>query len=178
MAFQKILVALDYSSPQAETVFQQAIKLAKTEGSHLMLFHCISWENEEKINPLVGIGALGNVNLHTTLQKCCPERWTEELEQVRHWLQTYREQATSEGVSVEYKYQVGNPCASICEQAKHWGADLIIIGRRTRMKWSELLLKSVSSYVLHHASCSVFVMQAGVSYAENLSVSNTQALYN
>ncbi|WP_413161409.1 universal stress protein [Capilliphycus salinus ALCB114379] len=178
MAFQKILVALDCSSPEAENVFQQAIKLAKSEGSHLMLFHCISWENEEKINPLVGIGALGNVNLHTTLKQFCQQRWTEQIEQVRDRLHTFYEQAKSEGVSVEYKYQAGNPSASICEQAYNWGADLVMIGRRSRMKWSELLLKSVSSYVLHHASCSVFVIQTGISYPENISVSNAQAIWN
>ena len=178
MAFQKILVALDCFSPEAETVFQQGIKFAKSEGSHLMLFHCISWENEEKINPLVGIGALGNANLHATLKQFCRERWTEEIERVRDRLQSFYEQAKLQGISAEYNYQVGNPSASICQHAEDWGVDLVIIGRRTRMKWSELLLKSVSSYVLHHASCSVFVIQTGASGAESLSVSEAQAIWN
>lgn len=178
MAFQKILVALDCSTLEAATVFQEALKLAKTERSQLMLFHCISWENEETINPLVGIGALGNINLYKTLQKFCQESWTEEVDKVRHSLQAYRDQAISQGVSVEYKYQVGNPSASICEQAEHWGADLVMIGRRTRFKWSELFSRRVSSYVLNNASCSVFMIQTGMPCPEKLSVPNAQAIFN
>lgn len=178
MTFQKILVALDCSSSEVETVFQEALKLAKVENSHLMLFHCISWENEDKINPLVGIGALGNVNLHKTFQKFSQESWKKQVNQVRSQLQNYCNLAKDQGIAVEYQYQVGNPSESICNQAHDWGADLVIVGRRNRIKWSELLLKSVSSHVLHHASCSVFVIQTGVSYSTPASVSPVQAIYN
>ncbi|MEA5521907.1 universal stress protein [Limnoraphis robusta] len=178
MTFHKILVALDISSPEVERVFQEALKVAKTEGSNLMLFHCISWENEEKINPLAGIGTLGNVNLHTTLKQFSQASWTEQVKQVRSQLQRYCDTAKSQGISVEYQYQVGNPSALICEQAKDWNADLVIVGRRNRMKWSEFLLKSVSSSVLHHASCSVFVIQTETACTKNQSASQTQPVYN
>ncbi len=178
MTFQKILVALDCSSSEVETVFQEALKLAKVENSHLMLFHCISWENEDKINPLVGIGALGNVNLHKTFQKFSQESWTKEVNQVRSQLQNYCNLAKDQGIPVEYQYQVGNPSESICNQAHDWRADLVIVGRGNRLKWSELLLKSVSSFVLHHASCSVFVIQTGSSNSTPPSVSSVQAIYN
>ena len=178
MAFQKILVALDHSSPESEIVFQEAIKIAKRERSHLILFHCVSWENQEKINPLVGIGALGNVNLYETLQKCCKNTWTKEIEQVDRWLKTYWDRAKSQGISVEYQYQVGNPSASICEQAHHWGADLIVIGRQNRMKWSEFLWGSISGSVLNRACCSVFVVQLGRSDIKKLSISKAQPIYN
>lgn len=47
----------------------------------------------------------------------------------------------------------------ICELARNWNADLIILGRRGRTGLSELLLGSVSNYVLHHAPCSVLTVQ-------------------
>ncbi|MEO0350033.1 MAG: universal stress protein, partial [Cyanobacteria bacterium P01_A01_bin.15] len=40
-----------------------------------------------------------------------------------------------------------------------WNADLIMMGRRGRSGFSELLLGSVSNYVMHHAPCSVLTVQ-------------------
>jgi nucleotide-binding universal stress UspA family protein len=53
----------------------------------------------------------------------------------------------------------GDPGHSICESAQNWGADLIVLGRRGRTGFAEAFLGSVSNYVVHHASCSVFVIQ-------------------
>ncbi|MEO0355522.1 MAG: universal stress protein, partial [Cyanobacteria bacterium P01_A01_bin.3] len=47
---------------------------------------------------------------------------------------------------------------TICEIAKDWDADAIAIGRRGLGAIGELLVGSVSSYVMHHAHCSVFVI--------------------
>ena len=43
--------------------------------------------------------------------------------------------------------------------AKDWNADLIIMGRRGLTGLSEMFLGSVSNYVVHHASCSVLLIQ-------------------
>ncbi len=46
------------------------------------------------------------------------------------------------------------------KQQRIGGADLIVLGRRGRTGLAEALLGSVSNYVLHHAPCSVLVVQA------------------
>ena len=46
----------------------------------------------------------------------------------------------------------------ICQRAKVWQADLIIVGSHGRTGLSELFLGSVSNYVMHHAPCSVMVI--------------------
>jgi len=161
MVFNKILVALDRSS-QAAAVFAQALELAQKQESNLMLLHCLTQETQVSTGSFLGIGTLGDVNLYGSLQQQRQEQLQQEVKEVRDWLQTYCQQATTQGVSAELDCQVNDPGIKICEVAKSWGADLIVIGRRGREGLTEILLGSVSNYVVHHAACSVLVIQ-GVS---------------
>lgn len=53
----------------------------------------------------------------------------------------------------------GTPKKCIVEEAKAWGADLIIVGSHGAGFWESALLGSVSNSVVHHASCSVLVVR-------------------
>ncbi|MGF1516635.1 MAG: universal stress protein, partial [Nodosilinea sp.] len=53
-----------------------------------------------------------------------------------------------------------SPGRVICTLAKTWAADLIVVGSHRRKGLSELFLGSVSNYVMHHAPCSVLVVDA------------------
>ena len=53
----------------------------------------------------------------------------------------------------------GHPAEEICKYADAQGIDLIVIGSRGRSAFTELLLGSVSSQVLHHATCPVTVVR-------------------
>ena len=159
MSYQKILVSLDRSD-QASAVFAPALEIATQFQSQLLLFHCLSWETEEQINPLVGVGTLGDVNLysHSKLQQLRHESLQKDLQQVKEWLDTYSQQAVAKNLVVETEGRVGSPGSWICERAGSWGANLIVIGRRGHRGLAELLLGSVSNYVVHHAPCSVLVV--------------------
>ena len=74
-------------------------------------------------------------------------------------LQTFGEQAALEGIKVEYQQVPGSAGKTICQVAASWGADLIVIGRRGHTGLMEMMLGSVSNYVLHHALCSVLIVQ-------------------
>ncbi len=50
----------------------------------------------------------------------------------------------------------------ICECADEHGVDLIVIGSHGSSHTGELLLGSVSQYVLHHASCPVMIARGSV----------------
>jgi nucleotide-binding universal stress UspA family protein len=156
MLLQKILVALDRSS-QSQAVFDVALELAQKEESSLMLFHCVSGDVEGSSPPL--IGTLADVDMYGTMQRLQRERFQQEMESARSWLQSNCDLATSKGIPTEFDYQVGDANFKICELAKSWGADLIIIGRRGHKGFTEMLLGSVSNHVVHHAHCSVFVVQ-------------------
>ncbi|WP_338026947.1 universal stress protein [Trichormus azollae] len=61
-------------------------------------------------------------------------------------------------MNTEFIQKVGSPGSIICNLAQEWNADLIIMGRRGLSGITELLLDSVSNYVLNYASCYVHII--------------------
>lgn len=165
MGFTKILVAID-RSPLTSVVCDRAIDLARKEAARLMIFNCLSLQPEAEIGPFMGTEmgldpTVGGMTL--PLQQ---ERLQQDAEQVQKWLQTYRQKALDQGIATESEYSVGDPGVSICDTAKNWGADLIVLGRRGRQGLTEMLMGSVSNHVLHNAGCSVLVIQ-GITLPES-----------
>lgn len=156
MALNKILVALD-RSPQSLMVFEQALEIAQIEESHLLLFHSMSWDADEQWTPF--IGTLADIDLYGNFHRLHREHLQQELEKTHSWLQSYSHQATLKNIPSELDCQIGEAGILICEVAQNWEADLIVIGRRGHQGLSEILLGSVSNYVVHHAPCSVLVVQ-------------------
>ncbi len=153
MAYQKILVALDRSN-LGEAVFQQAVDIAKQQHSQLLLMHCISLETTV-ISPYPSFYSEEMVNFSQLVQ----ERLNQESQEAQQWLTECEKRATEQGLNTESQWKIGDPSRLILEQAKSWGADLIVIGRRGLTGISEMFLGSVSNYILHHAPCSVLVVQ-------------------
>jgi nucleotide-binding universal stress UspA family protein len=65
----------------------------------------------------------------------------------------------SAGVNVTTSIVQGDPRSAIIDDAKAWGADLIILGSRGRKGLERFLLGSVSEAVLRHAHCSVEIVR-------------------
>ncbi|HEY9604163.1 MAG TPA: universal stress protein [Allocoleopsis sp.] len=171
MGFKKILVAID-RSPQAPVVFEQALELAQNDESRLKVLYCLSLDTEAKSAP--AIGTLADVDLYGTFHRVQRERLHLEIEKAKSWLEFYCQQATLRAIPTEYDCKVGQPNEKICEVARTWGADLIVLGRRGYKGISEIVLGSVSNYVLHHASCSVFVVQGVVEQTVDRPAATTQ----
>lgn len=172
MTFKKILVALDRSS-NAPLVFDQALDQAIAHQASLVLVHTLRPEPEMPTGPFMGIGTIADVDMYGTLKRLQQERMEQEVEKSKLWLNDYREKAIAQGVSADVDCRAGEPCILICELARSWGADLIMIGRRGHQGLAEVVLGSVSNYVVHHSPCSVLVIQGnapsdvvGVSAAE------------
>ena len=62
-------------------------------------------------------------------------------------------------VSVVGEFLPGPPGAVILDDAKGWGADLIVVGSHGYRAWERFLLGSVSQSVVSHAKCSVEVVR-------------------
>ncbi|MCJ8280073.1 MAG: universal stress protein [Rivularia sp. ALOHA_DT_140] len=154
---KKILVAIDNSN-MTQKVFDEAIFLAKATDANVMILHVLSPLDEQYIDPLFLQPTIIYPQLRGNNSKYAKD-WEKLKENRLNWLNWLRQQATQLGVKAEYSQNIGEPSRMICDIAQNWEADVIVIGRRGRRGISELLMGSVSNYVLHHAPCSVFIVQ-------------------
>lgn len=121
-------------------VFDEAISLAKSFRANLTLLHTISEREIQK-----GIREFGS-----------EEKFEQEYQRQ---LRLLEKEASDEGVDIDQiSFQVisGDPKQRICEHARHWNNDLIVVGRRE--KHSPLGMGSVSKHVISNAPCTVFVI--------------------
>jgi nucleotide-binding universal stress UspA family protein len=157
-AFDRILVAVD-RAPASELVFAKALELARCSEATVVLLSTIA--------PDYGIGYLSPplypnseaAAVTETTIKLYLERQEQERKHNLEFLQGLAARAARVNVSAEINQQIGDPARSICEVADTLSVDLIVVGRRGYIGLNELLMNSVSNYVLHHAPCSVLVVQ-------------------
>jgi nucleotide-binding universal stress UspA family protein len=165
--FHKILVAVDRSE-NGEKVLDAAISLAKAMGVSLMLLHVLS--SEENGYPAMStLTTWQDYPVDGRLFEDYQKRWQIYEQEGLDLLRSYTSKAIAAGVNTEFTQNSGNPGRMICEMAQTCGADLIIMGRRGHSGLNELILGSVSNYVLHHAPCSVFTVQGQSQASANLS---------
>ncbi|MEO1373567.1 MAG: universal stress protein [Cyanobacteria bacterium J06635_10] len=155
--FNRILVAID-NSFRSQQVFDEAVFLAKATDSNLMLLHILSPLDEQYIDPLFLQPSILYPELQGNNSKAAND-WEKLKNNRLNWLRWLCEEATRLGINAEFSQNVGEPSRIICDMARNWQADLIVIGRRGRRGINELLMGSVSNYVLHHAPCSVLTVQ-------------------
>ncbi|NET02722.1 MAG: universal stress protein [Sphaerospermopsis sp. SIO1G2] len=155
--FQNILVALDRSE-KSRQVFDQALELAKLTSANLMLIHVLSPDESGFGDAMM----VSNMDYYPGWDDQSMKRYVEKLELHRteslQMLQTFCTEANQENVNTEFTQNVGSAGKVICNLAKNWNADVIVIGRRGLSGITEFLIGSVSNYVLHHAPCSVHII--------------------
>ncbi|MCU0533323.1 MAG: universal stress protein [Hydrococcus sp. Prado102] len=157
--FDRVLVAIDMSE-MGKKIFNCALSVAEKHQGKLLLLHVLSAEEDNSPLPIPPnltelYPAVGNDLTLETWRK----QWEEFERQGLEVLRSHEREAASVGVSAEFKQISGSPSRVICQVALDWQADLIIIGHRGRSGLSEMLLGSVSNYVIHHAPCSVLMVQ-------------------
>ncbi len=157
MIHRKILVALD-KSKQSEKVLQTALDVATENVNEIKLFHCINSNFlVREVSSIGGIGTIGDINIYGNLHKNYQQELKQEIQKVSEWSEYYCEQVRMRKIPVTFTYEIGDPGKKICDFAQSWDADLIVLGSRGHNAIAEIVLGSVSSYVIHHACCSVLV---------------------
>ena len=157
----KILVSID-DSDMTQHVVDEAVFLAKATGGSLMFLHVISiYDNEPLFDPLFMQPTVLNAELNNETHQKNLSVWEEFKKSKENWLHLLCESAASSGVKAEFTLNIGEASRRICDFSRNWNADVIVIGRRGHRGLSEMFLGSVSNYVVHHASCSVFTVQGG-----------------
>lgn len=145
---KNILVALDYSDTY-QRVFNQAIELAQPLHANLNLLNVLMPERDSSLTQAPYSD--GDWEAYT-------DRYRDLKTEGLRLLESLADETKEAGIKAEFTQEVGSPGPIICQLAKTWGADLIIVGSRGRKGLSEMLLGSVSNYVVHHATCSVMVV--------------------
>lgn len=153
MTYRKILAAID-RTPQGEVVFQQALELAKQTHTSLAIFYCLS-ADEDSSSSYSNLYGQELTNFSRSIQ----ENREREIGEIEQWLSEYCQKAIDQGVSADQSYKEGDAGRAICEFALDGDIDLVVVGRRGRQGLKEMVLGSVSNYVVHHAPCSVLVVQ-------------------
>lgn len=147
---KKILVAID-SSEVSNLIFDEALSLAQAVGARLRVLQVVPLDEETD----------QDVALYFDLD-AYPSNLGDDAAYVERRFGAYIAKAMRSGVKTEFFQYLGNPGEVICDFAKTWTNDLIVVGRRGRSGLSEKLLGSVSNYVVHHAPCSVHVVHCPV----------------
>ena len=144
--YKRILVAID-PSPMGRHVLDSAISLATATGAELHLLRVLSYEDEHA----PGLKEKGTPEYQ--------HRWNEFEKDGNAILSTSLAQVEAAGLKAESSLLPGKPGRLICQLADEWNADTIVLGRRQMTGFKELLLGSVSNYVVHSAPCSVLIVQ-------------------
>ncbi|MEG4214803.1 universal stress protein [Microcoleus sp. Pol14C6] len=159
MSFKKIFAALD-DSELGHRVFTQALELALSDSAQVMLFNCVTVSTVGQTAVPIPVDLGMNVELMDQAYQAQRLRLESDVKHASGLLKNYCDAAANKGLQVEFDCKMdGDPGHCICESAENWGADLIVLGRRGRTGFAEAFLGSVSNYVVHHASCSVLVIQ-------------------
>ena len=158
--YQRILVALGEDDAINAKVLQEAIAIAAPSEATLNLMHVLLPPESGYPNPMYitadGMHSAVNVDAF----QLYIGQWQIEQKTNQQVLDAKANQVQQEhGVATEWTQAVGDPGRQICQVAKDWQADLIVIGRHNRSGLSELWLGSVSNYVMHHAGGSVIVVK-------------------
>jgi nucleotide-binding universal stress UspA family protein len=154
--FKKILAAID-GSEMSHDVFKTALDIAKADTAHLLLLHVLSFEEQNSLSiPMPTELEYFQAADSNTLQ-IYREQWQTYEQHSLNLLKSLTDRATTEGVKTEFHQIAGGLGRKICEFAQSEAVDLIVMGHRGISALNELLLGSVSNYVLHHAPCSILI---------------------
>jgi nucleotide-binding universal stress UspA family protein len=154
--FKKILVAID-GSEMSHDVFKTALDIAKADNASLSLLHVISFEEQSNLPIPMPTGLEYFQAADNDLLKTYREQWQNYKTQSLDLLKSLADRAITKGINAEFHQIPGGPGRKICEFAQSSNIDLIVMGHRGISGLNELLVGSVSNYVLHHAPCSVLM---------------------
>ena len=138
--FKSILVAVD-GSIHSELALEQAVDLARSEGSRLTL-----------------IGVAGSSLSWPSVQQ--PVVSDAELQEAMRAVVDKAAETVPEDIPLRTVVRLGHPGDEIFTEASRGNYDLIVMGSRGRGAATSALLGSVSHTVLNHGPAAVLIVHA------------------
>ena len=152
--YKKILAALD-ESKLSQKAFQQSLSIAQAFDAELQLLNVVS-PLEAKYQNTVSL--IGSGYSSSGTNETAEAEWQALVTNRLDYLQSLVNEAEDVGITTDLIQKIGQPAQQICESAKEWSADLIVIGSHGRKGLNELIVGSVSNYVSHHVPCAVLLV--------------------
>ena len=146
---RRILVPTDFS-PASEKALDYALRLAQKLSADLCLCHCAPQPDYE-VAGLVSPGM-------RTAAAAFIEKAMEMAIAARIELADLAARKLDFGVPIMTEMLEGRAADAIVRLARQWGADLIVIGSRSRPGIRHVLLGSVAEKVVRAAACPVLVV--------------------
>lgn len=154
---EHLLVAIDQSAA-SQRAFETALGLAEATGAKLSLVHALDvFDPRSPQRPQMSANSY-SVELDRLLLENYERQWAEFVQHYDALLKQRQEIAQASGIPTRSLQPYGRPGPAICKTAADCHADLIVVGSRGRKGLQEMLLGSVSNYIMHHAPCSVMVI--------------------
>ncbi len=156
----KILVALDYSE-NAEALLAQALEFATAMKASVTLLHVFSLISElEAGQPDMSNGSVETSGIETSkVTQLEFESWRRFAQSSEQRLSHYVTPFLENNIEAQTLHIMGQAGPVICARAKQLKADIIMMGCRSQSSQADRALGSVSNFVIHHAPCSVWVIQ-------------------
>ncbi|MEL7052670.1 MAG: universal stress protein [Cyanobacteria bacterium J06588_5] len=170
----KILVAIDLKEDYTH-VFSQALDLATATGADLHLLSVLTASHDYLMPSQYYLGTAYPTPLDDSFWSDTQAELKEIKERGHRTLSRLCDRASARGIQAAFSQVTGEPGQVICDRAKTQDFDLVIVGSHGRRGLGELLVGSVSSYVMHRAPCSVMIVHAKVSTVESTDESTDES---
>ena len=149
---KKILIALDYA-PTAQKVAEIGLSLVENQHAEITLLHVIghpTYYASSAYDPVMGFGGYANLDLlHPDIINDLKNTSLNFLEKSKHDLGDD---------TIKILVKEGSIAESILDAAKELSADIIVIGSHSRRWLENILMGSITEYVLHHTVIPLFII--------------------
>lgn len=155
MAFQRILVPVDYSD-HCLSALGYAAELAQRFGGQLDIVHV--WDRPTYISDAVLVG-------HGTQQRPLGELIRENAERdMKSFLEKLK---LPEGVLSKERLLSGDPASALLKEIEKEKYDVVVMGTHGRAGFAHLLLGSVTEKLIRHSPVPVLIVPRGASAASS-----------
>lgn len=151
-----IMVGLD-KSPLSLAALEEAIALAKACSAELKLMHILTDYEPGAPQRVTDLDEYYYPAMSQPLLEEYQRDWNKFVYDYRVWLDGQIGAISQMGLEVSGDMRLGAPGHDLCAVAKEFKVDLIVLGSHGRSGIKEMLMGSVSNYVMHHAPCSVLI---------------------
>ena len=149
---KNILIALDYD-PTAQKVAELGFSLAGNKDAAITLLHVIadpSYYASTVYDPIMGFGGYMNMDLmRPHIMDELKKTSLEFLEKSKHHLGDD---------AIKTMVREGSVAATILDVAKEINADTIVMGSHSRRWLENIVMGSITEYVLHRTAIPLFII--------------------